>query len=133
MWLKETGGKCIWTAGIGQIELPIAHGEGRFVPADGATRRALWENGQVALQYTRPNGDAAGGMAPDNPNGSVDDIAGVCDASGLVFGLMPHPERYVTATQYFAWTRRSKQPAGGQGLQIFRNAVRHVESHSVAV
>jgi phosphoribosylformylglycinamidine synthase len=72
-------------------------------------------------------------MAPDNPNGSVDDIAGVCDASGLVFGLMPHPERYVTATQYFAWTRRSKQPAGGQGLQIFRNAVRHVESHSVAV
>jgi phosphoribosylformylglycinamidine synthase len=133
VWLKETGGKCIWTAGIGQIELPIAHGEGRFVPADGATRRALWENGQVALQYTRPNGDAAGGMAPDNPNGSVDDIAGVCDASGLVFGLMPHPERYVTATQYFAWTRRSKQPAGGQGLQIFRNAVRHVESHSVAV
>jgi phosphoribosylformylglycinamidine synthase len=126
--LKGAGGKCIWTAGIGQIELPIAHGEGQFVPADESVRRALWDNGQVALQYVTPDGQPAAGLAPDNPNGSVDDIAGVCDASGLVFGLMPHPERYVTATQYFAWTRRKNQPIEGQGLPIFRNAVRHVAS-----
>jgi phosphoribosylformylglycinamidine synthase len=58
----------------------------------------------------------------------VDDIAGICDASGLVFGLMPHPERHLDATQHPAWTRLASLPKEGQGLAVFRNAVRHVAS-----
>ena len=76
---------------------------------------ALRENDQIALVYEG-----------DNPNGSIDDIAGVCDATGLVFGLMPHPERHVDPTQYYAWTTRKPLPKEGDGLQIFRNAVVHV-------
>jgi phosphoribosylformylglycinamidine synthase I len=138
--LAARPGPCVWTKDLGNesgnrgeaasyIELPIAHGEGKFVPADDAVRRTLWENGQVALVYVRADGSSAGGQAPDNPNGSVDAIAGVCDPSGLVFGLMPHPERYVDALQHPAWTRRrvaGDLPEEGQGLQVFRNAVYHV-------
>ena len=120
--------KCIWTADLHPpvIELPVAHGEGRFVPRDESVRRALWDNGQVALVYAKDDGSAAQGQFPDNPNGSVDDIAGVCDATGLVFGLMPHPERYVDPIQHPAWTSRHPLPRAGLGLQIFSNAVRHV-------
>lgn len=119
-WVKLSGrgGKCIWTEGLEDLELPIAHGEGKFVPADEKVRAELWENGQVALVYQ------------DNPNGSIDQIAGVCDASGLVFGLMPHPERYVDALQHPAWTRAGKLPAEGAGLRVFRNAVEFVRGAS---
>ena len=124
--LAPRGEKCIWTRDLQPLELPIAHGEGRFVAPDDATRRALWENDQVALVYARPDGSPAGGVSPHNPNGSMDDIAGVCDSSGLVLGLMPHPERYVDPTQHPAWTRQSPLPPRGQGLKIFENAVQHV-------
>jgi phosphoribosylformylglycinamidine synthase len=123
--LSPRGDRCIWTADLDPLELPIAHGEGKFVPADEKVRKALWDNEQVALVYTRPDGSPAGG-APFNPNGSVDDIAGICDSSGLVFGLMPHPERYVNPTQYYAWTRQRPLAQSGPGLRIFANAVRHV-------
>jgi phosphoribosylformylglycinamidine synthase I len=119
-WVKLAGrrGKCVWTAGIESIELPIAHGEGKFVPADDSVRKALWDRGQVALVYDN-----------DNPNGSVDDIAGVCDETGLVFGLMPHPERHIDPIQHPAWTSRKARAAGeGDGLQFFRNAVKAVGS-----
>jgi phosphoribosylformylglycinamidine synthase I len=109
-------GKCIWTRGLEPLDLPIAHGEGKFIPASENIRKALWENDQVALVYA--NGT--------NPNGSVDNIAGVCDATGLVFGLMPHPERYVEPFQHPAWTSQNPRPTVGRGLQIFENAVRHV-------
>jgi phosphoribosylformylglycinamidine synthase I len=139
--LKSASRKCVWTQGIGEgeggaggaggvLELPIAHGEGKFVPADDAVRKALWANDQVALVYVKPDGSAANGETPHNPNGSVDDIAGVCDASGLVLGLMPHPERYVTSIQHPAWARRAAESqqsaADGAGIMLFRNAVRHV-------
>jgi phosphoribosylformylglycinamidine synthase len=121
--------KCIWTSDLTEpLELPIAHGEGKFVPADERVRKALWENEQVALTYARPDGTPADGAAPHNPNGSVDDIAGVCDPTGLVFGLMPHPERYVDPLQHPAWTRQNPRPEHGAGLPIFRNAVRHAEA-----
>jgi phosphoribosylformylglycinamidine synthase I len=119
--VKPRGSKCIWTRDLDPIELPIAHGEGKFIPSTPEVRDALWANDQVALVYE-------GG----NPNGSTDDIAGVCDATGLVFGLMPHPERHVDATQHPAWTRLESLPTEGQGLQIFRNAVRHSMSASGA-
>ncbi len=124
-WVKlmPQPGKCIWTAGMDQlIELPIAHGEGKFVPASDAVRTALHENGQIALTYAKPDGSAAGGEYPHNPNGSVDDIAGVCDLTGLIFGLMPHPERFVRSFQHPAWTR-VRLAAEGVGLRVFRNAV----------
>ncbi len=124
--LAPRGKKCIWTANLQPIELPIAHGEGRFIPADEAVREALWKNDQVALIYTQPNGSPAAGQSPDNPNGSTDDIAGVCDTTGLVFGLMPHPERHIEPFQHPAWTSRHPLPPVGQGLQIFINAVQHV-------
>jgi phosphoribosylformylglycinamidine synthase I len=108
--------KCIWTRGLQPLDLPIAHGEGKFIPATENIRKAMWENGQVALVYA--NGS--------NPNGSVDDIAGVCDGTGLVFGLMPHPERYIEAFQHPAWTSQKPLPEVGRGLQIFRNAVEHI-------
>jgi phosphoribosylformylglycinamidine synthase len=120
------GNKCIWTSGLTPIELPIAHGEGKFVPASETIRQSLWTNEQVALVYVKADGNPAAGQAPDNPNGSTDDIAGVCDATGLVLGLMPHPERYIEAFQHPAWTRQHPLPAVGQGLKLFQNAVRHV-------
>jgi phosphoribosylformylglycinamidine synthase I len=123
--------KCVWTqelqsAGRGVIELPIAHGEGKFVPGGDTIRHGLRENAQVVLTYARSDGSPARGQSPDNPNGSVDDIAGVCDPTGLVFGLMPHPERFVDPTQHPAWTRMNPLPAEGQGVAIFRSAVKHV-------
>jgi phosphoribosylformylglycinamidine synthase len=129
--LRPRESRCVWTRGLGEavVDLPIAHGEGRFVPADEQVRRELWSNEQVALTYACPDGNPAGGAFPENPNGSVDDIAGVCDPSGLVFGLMPHPERYVDAIQHPAWTRQRAAgvlAAEGQGLRFFRNAVEHV-------
>jgi phosphoribosylformylglycinamidine synthase len=125
--LSTRSHKCIWTQGLPPvIELPIAHGEGKFMTADEPVRRALWDNDQVALVYVKSDGSATQGEFPHNPNGSVDDIAGVCDSTGLVFGLMPHPERHVTPLQHPAWTRLPKLPPEGQGLAIFRNAVQHV-------
>jgi phosphoribosylformylglycinamidine synthase len=126
--LQTRSKKCIWTEGIDRLELPIAHGEGKFVPADESIRQALWDEDRVALVYTKPDGSSAGGRFPDNPNGSVDDIAGVCDASGLVLGLMPHPERYVTALQHPAWSRKNSMEGSmsGSGQKLFSNAVRHV-------
>ena len=123
--LASRSAKCIWTAGLPPMELPIAHGEGKFVPADESVRQALWANDQVALVYTRPDGSPAAANFPDNPNGSVDDIAGICDASGLVFGLMPHPERFVDALQHPAWTRLGAL-GNGHGLGVVENALRHV-------
>ncbi len=126
--LASRSKKCIWTAHLAPLELPIAHGEGRFVPVDDSVRAALWQNDQVALIYVRSDDQPAGGKAPENPNGSVDDIAGVCDSTGLVFGLMPHPERHIEPFQHPAWTSQNPQPSVGAGLQIFINAVQHVSA-----
>ena len=112
---------CIWTRGLQELELPVAHGEGKFLCHDDRILQRLRDHGQVALRY-----------APDdNPNGSVDNIAGVCDPTGVVIGLMPHPERCVHLTHQPAWTRRrqtaDRMPAG---LRMLEAAVAHV-SHPV--
>lgn len=105
------------------IELPIAHGEGKFLTANPEALAHLQSSGQVVLHYA----DAAGHPAtafPANPNGSAAGLAGLCDPTGRVFGLMPHPERFVEAIHHPRWTRRGTpldQP--GDGLRIFRNAV----------
>jgi len=129
--LKTRSSKCIWTKGVENLEAPVAHGEGKFVPATGEVRKALWDRDQVVFTYAKPDGSPAAGEFPDNPNGSTDDIAGVCDESGVVFGLMPHPERFVDSTQHPRWT--SRKDSVGAGLQIFRNAVQYVRSGMKAV
>jgi len=116
--LEPRKSHCIWTANLEPLELPVAHGEGKFVPADESVRRALWQNGQVALTYASSN----------NPNGSIDDIAGICDRTGLVLGIMPHPERHVSCLQHPGWARALHVESPGPGLQFFQNAVKHVEN-----
>ena len=124
---------CLWTRGLPDpFDLPIAHGEGRFVPASDQALERLRTGGQIALRYATGPGTAF----PGNPNGSVDGIAGVCDPTGVVLGLMPHPERHVRATQHPLWTRRetgtgvvsekAPVPLSPPGLRFFQNAVEHV-------
>jgi phosphoribosylformylglycinamidine synthase len=112
---------CVWTRGLGRISCPVAHGEGRFV-ADDATLARLEERGLVALRYVDGNGAPANGAYPLNPNGSLHDIAGICDETGVVLGLMPHPENHVTSRQ-----GRSGSTLGcdGLALKIFTNGVEH--------
>jgi phosphoribosylformylglycinamidine synthase I len=128
---------CIWTQGLEALDLPIAHGEGRFVPGSDAALQRWRERGQIALRYA-PTGDALSSHSqpvfPGNPNGSVDDIAGVCDPSGVVLGLMPHPERHVHPTHHPLWTR---QPADAvqqtpPGLRMFQSAVEFVRNRKRA-
>ena len=118
--LEATPGKCPFLKGYQQLHLPIAHGEGNFICRQEWIRKGLAQSGQVVLRYV----DAAGkpGPFPINPNGSQDDIAGVCDPTGRVLGLMPHPERHVLSTQHPQWTRLGLAPEG-DGLRLFRNAV----------
>ena len=115
---------CIWTRSIERLELPIAHGEGRFVPQSDEVLRGLQEGHQVVLRY------AEEGLWAGNPNGSVDRFAGICDPTGLVLGLMPHPERNTHATHHPLWTRRGASGGAGTpaGLCFFQNAVAHVEA-----
>ena len=121
--LKTTSDKCVFLRGMDQTYLPIAHAEGRFVMGDAQVAASLQSNGQLALAYTTPAGANATGF-PDNPNGAELNVAGVCDISGRVFGLMPHPERFIDGTQHPRWTREGLQDEGA-GMPIFRNAVEY--------
>ena len=102
------------------IYLPVAHAEGKFVPLDDGVLEAVRENGQIVYRYTDPHGRPAG--YPWNPNGSVDDIAGICDPTGRVLGMMPHPERHCLPIHHPRWTREGLKDKG-DGLRIFERAV----------
>ncbi|MBC8106890.1 MAG: phosphoribosylformylglycinamidine synthase I [Anaerolineae bacterium] len=126
--LNPLSQKCIWTAGLEPLDLPVAHGEGKFTFADDDVRQAIKQNDQIALIYAKPNGLPALAEFPDNPNGSADDVAGICDESGLTFGLMPHPERYLEAFQHPSRTSQLFENAevnAGAGLHIFHRGVAH--------
>ncbi len=118
--LRADSSKCVFLADTERLFLPIAHAEGKFVVRDQQTLDQLEQGGQLVLRYT-PGEDEATDF---NPNGSAGHVAGMCDKSGRVFGLMPHPERFVDPTHHPQWTRLAAQ-AEGQGLAIFRNAVRY--------
>ncbi len=110
-------------AGPEIVELPVAHGEGKFLLASEDDIARLESAGQVLLQYVNDE-NVPTQAYPANPNGSARAIAGVCDPTGRIFGLMPHPERHIDPLQHPRWTRRlSPLPAAGDGLQIFTNAV----------
>ncbi|MCD6477778.1 MAG: phosphoribosylformylglycinamidine synthase subunit PurQ [Candidatus Aenigmarchaeota archaeon] len=126
---------CIFTKGIKGIDLPIRHGEGKFYAEESVIRK-LFENNQIVLQYAK--GDKlANGEFPYNPNGSLEDIAGITDPTGRIFGLMPHPEAFNSFTNHPNWTREKEVlkrsgkpiPEEGDGIKIFRNAVRYVEEN----
>ena len=126
--LGTDGDRCVFLKEIEQMYLPIAHAEGKFVARDRETLAQLEANGQLALRYL-PLSDATevtDGVVPfpDNPNGSWANVAGACDASGRVFGLMPHPERHIDRTQHPRWTRPETTKTG-DGLAIFVNAVEY--------
>jgi len=118
--LKATPGKCVFLKGYAQVHLPIAHGEGNFVVRHDWMLRGLDDAGQIVLRYVDREGNP--GPFPVNPNGSQGDVAGVCDPTGRVLGLMPHPERHVLPTQHPQWTRLGLA-SEGEGLRLFRNAV----------
>ncbi|MEO7909842.1 MAG: phosphoribosylformylglycinamidine synthase I [Roseiflexaceae bacterium] len=124
--VADPGSRCVFTQGFDRpIEVPVAHGEGRFVARDQAALQALRAGGQVALRYLTAGGDTA--AYPANPNGSDDAIAGVCNSAGNVLGLMPHPEDAILPHQHPRWTREPARTEG-DGLALFRNAVRYAGS-----
>ena len=124
----------VFLRGLDELELPVAHAEGKLVVRDDNLLDEWEQTGQIALQYCRrqitpPNPIPATGTDtrvplpyPDNPNGSLANIAGLSDRTGRVLGLMPHPERFLEATQHPQWTRR-RLTGDGAGRQVFQNAI----------
>ncbi len=133
--LRVNPERSVFTRGINHLELPVRHGEGKFfAPSD--ILAELFAGELVVLQYANRAGELAHGRFPDNPNGSLGDIAGICDPTGRVLGLMPHPEDHISFVQHPTWTRqketwrRQHQPPPhleGAGMQLFRNAVNYLE------
>lgn len=121
IYLKAAAGNCPFLQGCDRLHLPVAHGEGNFVCREEWILKGLEQAGQLVLRYVDSEGKP--GEYPVNPNGSSADVAGVCDASGRVLGLMPHPERHVLPTQHPRWTREGLADEG-DGMRIFRNAVK---------
>jgi len=141
-WVQLRGNPdspCIFTRGIENIELPIRHGEGQFY-APPEVLEQLVAGQQVALSYALPAGERAQGRFPENPNGSLLDIAGICDPSGRIFGLMPHPEAFNHWTNHPRWTLikealrregKSLEKEEGQGLRLFKNAAEYVRRNLI--
>jgi phosphoribosylformylglycinamidine synthase len=122
--LKVCSPKCVFLKGIDTIDAPVAHAEGRIAVRDRAIVNQWRERGQIAVCYTDGSSTSSDSLLPYpvNPNGSLANIAGLCDATGRVLGLMPHPERFLFATQHPTWTRDGRTGVG-DGLKVFRNAV----------
>jgi len=118
--LRATTDRCVWLEPDEILEMPVAHGEGKVVGAAPETITELDHRGCLAVKYVGPDGRPGAGF-PANPNGSQRDAAGLCDATGRIFGLMPHPERFVAPTQHPLHTRRPDAPA--DGARLFRRAV----------
>jgi len=134
-WVKlsvNSESPCVLSRDIRSIELPIRHGEGKFFAEPGVVEKLI-SGRQIFLRYAKPDGSRAFGEFPFNPNGSVEDIAGICDVTGRVAGLMPHPEAFNHFTNHPDWTllreryRREGKPIPeeGEGIMFFRNAVRY--------
>lgn len=117
----NSNSNCIFTKGINELlYVPVCHGEGKFVVEDKEVLKKISLNKQVVVQYVDTEGSFAG--YPFNPNGSVNNIAGICDETGRVFGMMPHPEDFIRKTHHPSWTRENVLESGS-GLKFFINAV----------
>ena len=123
---------CVFTKDLDLYDLPVRHGEGKFI-CDTTMLDRLEENNQVVLRYALTDGSPADGKFPENPNGSLHDIAGICDPTGRVFGLMPHPEGFMHVTNHPQWTFHREEMARQQkpfdlrqvtpGVKMMQNAV----------
>lgn len=125
---------CVFTKELSSLELPVRHGEGKFYAADENIER-LFSGNQVVMQYADENGNEAQQQWPLNPNGSLRDIAAICDPTGRIFGIMPHPEAFHHFTNHPDWARRKEalsrqrkalESEEGDGLRIFKNAVDYI-------
>ncbi|MCP3944207.1 MAG: phosphoribosylformylglycinamidine synthase subunit PurQ [Desulfobacteraceae bacterium] len=137
-WVRLTGNgasPCVFSKGIELADYPIRHGEGKVV-ADPGVIEQLVANNQVVFQYADSKGSPAKGVFPLNPNGAMADIAGLCDPSGRIFGLMPHPEAYNHFTNHPDWTRKKEQfKRRGEkmdtgmttGIRLFKNGVDYIQ------
>ncbi|MBN1937442.1 MAG: phosphoribosylformylglycinamidine synthase I [Anaerolineae bacterium] len=121
VWLKANeDSPCVFTKGLTEsIYCPVAHGEGRFIPANDDALVQLQAQGQIALTYVNADGSQA--AYPANPNGSIADIAGVCNARGNVLGLMPHPEDHISTEQH------PQRKQANRGLTLFENGIRYAK------
>ncbi len=134
----------VWTRGIKQLELPVRHGEGRFVVKSEGILNILKEKNLITMQYTRNSdsgtNDRHNGSSsshsfniteevpyPDNPNGSIENIAGICDKTGRIFGLMPHPEAFLIPENHPQWPRKTPNPSNA--LIIFKNGVNYIREN----
>ncbi len=115
-WVKvaPTGSRCVWTKGLGTLDLPIRHGEGRIIISKNRRVEVLTKFERLGMACLRYEGD---------PNGSEERLAGLCDPTGRIFGLMPHPEAFVRWTAHPEWTAQpARASSPGQGLAFFENA-----------
>ena len=117
---------CVFTKGIDVVYYPVRHGEGKFVPLNDSVLDQIEKKNLYAFQYSTAEGMPTMDY-PANPNGSIHAIAGLCNETGRLFGLMPHPEAFLHRTNHPRWTRENL-PEEGQGLAIFRNAVNFIRS-----
>ena len=126
---------CVWTRGIERIRVPVRHGEGKFVTDDRGLLDKWADSGQLVARYVAPSPAYPGASDevlpyPVSPNQSWRNVAGGCDPTGLVFGLMPHPEANHSTWLGATWTREDVEHGEGEGMAIFRNAVEYVASRS---
>jgi len=119
----ESASPCVFTRGLEWVELPVRHGEGKFYVGNPRLLEDLDRHGQIALRYANPDRTRPAAY-PANPNGSEADVAGICDPTGRVFGLMPHPEAFTSRYLHPRWTRQDMDEEG-LGLRFFRNAVEY--------
>ncbi|MBU0480663.1 MAG: phosphoribosylformylglycinamidine synthase subunit PurQ [Proteobacteria bacterium] len=119
---------CVFTRGLDALYFPIRHGEGKFVTLNDKVMQSVLDNKLVALRYADPETGKPTMDYPLNPNGSPDAIAGICDPSGRLFGLMPHPEAFLHRTNHPRWTREDL-PEEGQGVALFRNGVNYIREN----
>lgn len=132
IYLKNTSQRCIWTQGIDMLHVPVAHGEGNFY-APPEVMKKLHDNDQIAFKYVKEDGSPSNGEFPHNPNGAMEDIAGICDPSGRIFGLMPHPDRFLYFENEEGWELKKESliragktlPKEGDGLQVFKNGINY--------
>ncbi len=122
---------CVYTKGIDTIEMPVRHGEGKFVGLNNEIIDTLDKENLIAVQYIDPVSKEPTQDYPMNPNGSVLSIAGICDPTGRLMGLMPHPEAYHHFTNHPQWTRKMFDSEEGAGIALFRNAVRYIRDHII--
>lgn len=126
-WVRlvvDPASPCVWTRGLDVLDLPTRHGEGKFLTATPEVLERLEAGHQIAVRYADKEGRPTE-QWPANPNGSPAGVAGVCDPTGRLFGLMPHPDAYLYPFQHPQWFRQEEadRPAEGGGLAIFRNGV----------